>query len=321
MSSFDPYHKWLGIPPKDQPPNRYRLLAIDLFESDPDVIASAADQRMAHVRLFQTGKDAELSQRILNELASARVCLLNPEKKAEYDSMLRALLGRRKKVQELPSSPPPPPPSSAVFPLASPPQPAVPIILDPPSTAHGRPLLANEWFYRLLGNEFGPFTLAEMQELVRAKTIGRGTLVKRGVNGKWMLADALKGLFPDSETLTPIQAKHETRYNLPSRYDLGCTSPGAAPKQEVPLVELVEIPSVRQRLSPKALVPCAACSNRVSQSARSCPKCGHVFEENTMNAMKDKAYGEQQIKTGVAIGCTVIFLVMFVWCSGDYIET
>lgn len=23
---FDPYHKWLGIPPKDQPPNHYRLL-------------------------------------------------------------------------------------------------------------------------------------------------------------------------------------------------------------------------------------------------------------------------------------------------------
>ncbi len=24
--SFDPYHRWLGISPKDQPPNRYRLL-------------------------------------------------------------------------------------------------------------------------------------------------------------------------------------------------------------------------------------------------------------------------------------------------------
>ena len=35
---FDPYHVWLGIAPKDQPPNHYRLLSVDLFETDPDVI-------------------------------------------------------------------------------------------------------------------------------------------------------------------------------------------------------------------------------------------------------------------------------------------
>ena len=40
---FDPYHKWLGIPPKDQPPNHYRLLGIELFESDPEVIDMAAE--------------------------------------------------------------------------------------------------------------------------------------------------------------------------------------------------------------------------------------------------------------------------------------
>ena len=53
---FDPYHKWLGIPPAEQPPNHYRLLAIPLFESDPDVIANAADQRMSHIRSFQIGE-------------------------------------------------------------------------------------------------------------------------------------------------------------------------------------------------------------------------------------------------------------------------
>ena len=40
--SFNPYHRWLGIPPKDQPPNLYRLLGIELFEDDPAVIRSAA---------------------------------------------------------------------------------------------------------------------------------------------------------------------------------------------------------------------------------------------------------------------------------------
>ena len=27
-ANFDPYYKWLGIPPEEQPPNHYRLLGI-----------------------------------------------------------------------------------------------------------------------------------------------------------------------------------------------------------------------------------------------------------------------------------------------------
>ena len=44
MTEFDPYHKWLGIASKDQPPHHYRLLGIDLFESDLDVIEIASRQ-------------------------------------------------------------------------------------------------------------------------------------------------------------------------------------------------------------------------------------------------------------------------------------
>lgn len=86
---FDPYHKWLGISPKEQPPTHYRLLGIELFEGDPDVIEAAADQRMAHVRTYQTGQNSELSQKILNELSAAKLCLLNDEKKVAYDAELR----------------------------------------------------------------------------------------------------------------------------------------------------------------------------------------------------------------------------------------
>ena len=90
--TFDPYYKWLAIPPAEQPPNHYRLLALAMFESDPDVIATAADQRMAHVRSFQGGQYVDASQRLLNELAVARLCLLKPEKKTAYDAALCAKL-------------------------------------------------------------------------------------------------------------------------------------------------------------------------------------------------------------------------------------
>ena len=90
---FDPYHRWLGISPKDQPPNHYRLLGIDLLEADPEVIRDAAEQRMAHVRTYHLGQYGELSQRILNELAAAKACLLDPQKKAAYDAGLRGRQG------------------------------------------------------------------------------------------------------------------------------------------------------------------------------------------------------------------------------------
>ncbi|HVA47376.1 MAG TPA: SUMF1/EgtB/PvdO family nonheme iron enzyme [Pirellulales bacterium] len=87
--SFDPYRKWLGIPPKYQPPNHYRLLGVERFEDDPDVIEAAADQRMAHVRNYQTGQNSALSQKILNELSAAKICLLDAHKKSAYDEKLR----------------------------------------------------------------------------------------------------------------------------------------------------------------------------------------------------------------------------------------
>lgn len=89
---LDFYHRWLGIPPDEQPPNHYRLLGIPLLEASAEVIENAANQRMGHLRTFQTGKHAADSQRLLNEVAAARVCLLRPDKKAAYDQELRKKL-------------------------------------------------------------------------------------------------------------------------------------------------------------------------------------------------------------------------------------
>ena len=88
--SFDPYHKWLGIGDSASPPNHYRLLGIDLYESDEDVIAAAADRQMSHVRKYQSGPHAAVSQRVLNEIAKAKICLLNDASRTVYDRSLQA---------------------------------------------------------------------------------------------------------------------------------------------------------------------------------------------------------------------------------------
>lgn len=135
---FDPYHRWLGIPPKDQPADHYRLLGIDRFESDPEVIRDGADRQMTHVRTYQLGEYSSLSQEVLNKLAAARVCLLNPETKAAYDARLRRQLGGATAAQ-LPDAPPALPPVPRAVPVASVGGiPAGPGASAP--TAHGRPL-------------------------------------------------------------------------------------------------------------------------------------------------------------------------------------
>lgn len=92
---FDPYYLWLGIPPQERPANHYRLLGVQLFEENPSVIESAADRQMAHLRSVQAGKHSALSQRLLNEVAAAKVCLLRAAQKTKYDQALRAKLDKQ----------------------------------------------------------------------------------------------------------------------------------------------------------------------------------------------------------------------------------
>ena len=113
---FDPYYQWLGIPQDERPINKYRLLSLQLFESDEDVIANAADRQMAYIRTFQSGAHSAESQALLNELSSARVTLLNKQSKAEYDQQLRQTLGAR----ELRSAAPPVPGQNSALPVPPP---------------------------------------------------------------------------------------------------------------------------------------------------------------------------------------------------------
>ncbi len=89
-TAFDPYYTWLGIPPHQQPADHYRLLGVQPFEGNVDVISHALDQRLAYVRTFQNGRRGDLSQTILNELALAGTCLLDPASRRRYDAALRS---------------------------------------------------------------------------------------------------------------------------------------------------------------------------------------------------------------------------------------
>ena len=88
--SFDPYLEWLGIPPERRPPTYYELLGLTTYESDPEKIEQAALRRIGKVRQYQVGPRSDYSQEILTKLARARLVLIDPDRRADYDDALRA---------------------------------------------------------------------------------------------------------------------------------------------------------------------------------------------------------------------------------------
>mgnify|MGYP002623831398 CR=1 FL=1 len=140
--SFDPYQQWLQIPPHERPLDHDRLLGTPRFETDPAVIMNAADNRMALVRQYQTGPRGKYTQKVLNEIAAARVVLLNPQSKSNYDEALKSRLANSAAM-------PAGAPVSAAMPIqpylapaSSPPPPAPPA--TPPELTNREPTWATD---------------------------------------------------------------------------------------------------------------------------------------------------------------------------------
>ena len=120
IEQFDPYFEWLDIPPHETAagaPDHYRLLAVARFETDLARIAAAADERMAKVRTFQVGPRGRFTQRLLNELAAAKVCLLSPAEKREYDAELAQAMSAALARQRIAPPVVPPPLAKATQPI------------------------------------------------------------------------------------------------------------------------------------------------------------------------------------------------------------
>jgi hypothetical protein len=139
---FDAYHELLAIPPDEQPPNLYRLLGVNRFENNRQVITIAAMKQSRFLRSLGISEYADICQKLLNEVAAAKICLLDEKKKAAYDAALTKLLHNglpppptcvRPPAPPLPTAPltqstpvaqsvpPSPPPAPAPLPTVSPP--------------------------------------------------------------------------------------------------------------------------------------------------------------------------------------------------------
>lgn len=83
----DFYTQWLGVPAGPRPPDHYSLLGLTWFEKDLDLIRAAAKKQSQAVRA-RCLKYPEIGTELLNQIARARVCLLDPQRKTQYDHTL-----------------------------------------------------------------------------------------------------------------------------------------------------------------------------------------------------------------------------------------
>jgi hypothetical protein len=106
-------------------------LGLERFEANSEVISNAADRQMSHVR--NVGRQHERVQAVvLGRLSTARVCLLDPAKRQQYDRMLRetSLIELAKKFDRPPMPGPTKLDPGAASAESRPPKPG-PVRLDP----------------------------------------------------------------------------------------------------------------------------------------------------------------------------------------------
>jgi hypothetical protein len=85
---IDVYKDWLGITETARPLNHYQLLRLKQFEDDAGKVRENYRKMNAHVRKYGAGEYGPLSQKLLNELAKAMLCLTDSRRKSEYDATL-----------------------------------------------------------------------------------------------------------------------------------------------------------------------------------------------------------------------------------------
>ncbi|MDP6634630.1 MAG: SUMF1/EgtB/PvdO family nonheme iron enzyme [Phycisphaerae bacterium] len=89
--AHDRYSQWLGIERGDGAIDHYMLLGIERFCSDADAIDTAAHERLDMLDIYSLAgsRDSrEACQEMMNEVARARVVLMNPQRREEYNRKL-----------------------------------------------------------------------------------------------------------------------------------------------------------------------------------------------------------------------------------------
>jgi len=97
--SFDPYHKWLGLPPGKWMPDHFELLGLSIDEEDPTVIEHAIKRQRDFMKGMRGGKFPELVNQILIQIQDAEITLLEPDSRRKYVREIKGGKGYKKSAK------------------------------------------------------------------------------------------------------------------------------------------------------------------------------------------------------------------------------
>lgn len=100
---FNAYREWLGVAGQSEIPSYYELLALRPLEPDTAQIEAAYQRQSARLATHLSGAQADIAQRLMGELAEARLTLLTPTAKRAYDAALAGAVGSAPRVTASPS--------------------------------------------------------------------------------------------------------------------------------------------------------------------------------------------------------------------------
>ena len=97
--AFNPYRKWLGVSAAGRQPTHYELLGVSVDEEDREVIEATVAQRKAFVETKRGGGHDDAVAEVLYRLDEARMTLLDPELRRQYDRRAKLFDKRRRSRQ------------------------------------------------------------------------------------------------------------------------------------------------------------------------------------------------------------------------------
>jgi DnaJ-class molecular chaperone len=101
----DLYTQWLGVRAGPRPPEHYELLGLPRFCKDADRIERAAREALAKLDKYQLVPDRarqQMLQKMITEVAKARMCLVDPRRRAAYDKTLDVDYGFEDQLRQMP---------------------------------------------------------------------------------------------------------------------------------------------------------------------------------------------------------------------------
>jgi hypothetical protein len=159
--------------------------------------------------------------------------------------------------------------------------------------------MSSNWYYKLMGEVYGPFTASELRKKAMAGEITWDTWIKKNEDGKWVTADRVNGLFVKADILPAEESFPHAPTYAPVKQQLIADNP----IEQIPLVVLQ-----RTRV-------CPFCSEYIQDTAIKCKHCGEFLDGRRLAqpapivVHSQSSSGCSQIAT-IAIGIILAIIIL-----------